>query len=181
MSKILLIMAAGTGGHIMPGLAVAEAMHARGWIVHWLGTRHGMENKLVPARGVAMSTVDFSGLRGKGLVHSLRGIFKLAAATISAWRLMGRLQPKVVLGMGGYVTVPGGWAARLRKLPLAVVNADATLLMSNRALATSASRVLFGFDGGADMPGSLAAKARVTGAAGRCACSLLAAAWGPQC
>ncbi|MGJ0507235.1 MAG: undecaprenyldiphospho-muramoylpentapeptide beta-N-acetylglucosaminyltransferase [Methylocystis sp.] len=162
-AKTLLIMAAGTGGHIMPGLAVAEAMHARGWIVHWLGTRHGMENKLVPARGVAMSTVDFSGLRGKGLLHSIRGFFKLAAATISAWRLMGRLQPKVVLGMGGYVTVPGGWAARLRKLPLAVVNADATLLMSNRALATSASRVLFGFDGGADMPGSLAAKARVTG------------------
>lgn len=162
-TKTLLIMAAGTGGHIMPGLAVAEAMLARGWSVHWLGTRHGMENKLVPARGIAMSTVDFSGMRGKGLLHSIRGIFKLAAATFSAWRLMGSLHPKVVLGMGGYVTVPGGWAARLRKLPLAVVNADAALLMSNRALAASASRVLFGFDGGAGKHGSLAGKARVTG------------------
>jgi UDP-N-acetylglucosamine--N-acetylmuramyl-(pentapeptide) pyrophosphoryl-undecaprenol N-acetylglucosamine transferase len=162
-AKILLIMAAGTGGHIMPGLAVAEAMRARGWAVHWLGTRHGMENKLVPTRGLTMTTLDFSGLRGKGLLHSISGIFKLVAATVSAWRLMGRLHPKVVLGMGGYVTVPGGWAARLRKLPLAVVNADAALLMSNRALAASASRVLFGFDGGADKLGDLAGKARVTG------------------
>jgi len=162
-TKTLLIMAAGTGGHIMPGLAVAEAMRARGWAVHWLGTGHGMENKLVPPRGVPMTTLDFSGLRGKGLLHTVSGIFKLVGATISAWRLMGRLHPKVVLGMGGYVTVPGGWAARLRKLPLAVVNADAALLMSNRALATSAKRVLFGFDGGSDALGYLADKARVTG------------------
>ncbi|HZV98253.1 MAG TPA: undecaprenyldiphospho-muramoylpentapeptide beta-N-acetylglucosaminyltransferase [Methylophilaceae bacterium] len=161
MSKTLLIMAAGTGGHIMPGLAVAEAMQARGWAVHWLGTGHGMENKLVPPRGLPMTTLDFSGLRGKGLLHTVSGIFKLVGATIGAWRLMGRLHPKVVLGMGGYVTVPGGWAARLRKLPLAVVNADAALLMSNRALAASAKRVLFGFDGGIDI--SLADKARVTG------------------
>ena len=162
-TKTLLIMAAGTGGHIMPGLAVAEAMRARGWAVHWLGTGHGMENKLVPPRGLPMTTLDFSGLRGKGLLHTVSGIFKLVGATISAWRLMGRLHPKVVLGMGGYVTVPGGWAARLRKLPLAVVNADAALLMSNRALATSAKRVLFGFDGGSDALGYLADKARVTG------------------
>ena len=111
-AKTLLIMAAGTGGHIMPGLAVAEAMQARGWAVHWLGTRHGMENKLVPARGLAMTTADFSGLRGKGLQHTICGVFKLLAATLCAWRLMGQLSPKVVLGMGGYVTVPGGWAAR---------------------------------------------------------------------
>lgn len=160
-AKTLLIMAAGTGGHIMPGLAVAEAMRARGWAVHWLGTGHGMENKLVPPRGLPMTTLDFSGLRGKGLLHTASGIFKLVGATISAWRLMGHLQPKVVLGMGGYVTVPGGWAARLRKLPLAVINADAALLMSNRALAASAQRVLFGFDGRMDI--SLADKARVTG------------------
>lgn len=163
MSKTLLIMAAGTGGHILPGLAVAETMQARGWAVHWLGTRHGMENKLVPARGLAMTTVDFSGLRGKGLQHSICGVFKLLASTFRVWRLMGRINPKVVLGMGGYVTVPGGWAARLRKLPLAIVNADAALLMSNRALAASAKRVLFGFDGGAEKLGNLAPKARVTG------------------
>ena len=162
-AKSLLIMAAGTGGHIMPGLAVAEAMQARGWTVHWLGTRHGMENKLVPPRGFGLFTLDFSGLRGKGVMHSLGGVFKLVAATINAWRLMGRLRPKVVLGMGGYVTVPGGWAARLRKLPLAIVNADAAMLISNRVLAASATRLLFGFDGGKDKLGALATKARVTG------------------
>lgn len=161
MSKTLLIMAAGTGGHIMPGLAVAEAMRARGWDIHWLGTRHGMENRLVPSRGVAMTTVDFSGLRGKGLLHSVKGVFKLAGAALSTWKLMGRLQPRAVLGMGGYVTVPGGWAARMRKLPLVLVNADAALLMSNKALLPSAKRVLFGFDGG-DMPAG-GDKIKVTG------------------
>jgi UDP-N-acetylglucosamine--N-acetylmuramyl-(pentapeptide) pyrophosphoryl-undecaprenol N-acetylglucosamine transferase len=149
MSKTLLIMAAGTGGHIMPGLAVAEAMRSRGWNVHWLGTRHGMENRLVPTRGVAMTTLNFSGLRGKGVLHTFTGLFKLAAAMLGAWRLMGRLQPKAVLGMGGYVTVPGGWAAKARRLPLVLVNADAALLMSNKALLPSAKRVLFGFDGAA--------------------------------
>jgi UDP-N-acetylglucosamine--N-acetylmuramyl-(pentapeptide) pyrophosphoryl-undecaprenol N-acetylglucosamine transferase len=160
--KTLLIMAAGTGGHIMPGLAVAEAMRERGWKVHWLGTRHGMENRLVPAHGVPMATVDFSGLRGKGLLHTVTGVFKLVAAIVSAWSFMQRLRPHVVLGMGGYVTVPGGWAARLRNLPLAVVNADAALLMSNRALSASAARVLFGFETDG-LPPSIAAKARVTG------------------
>jgi len=161
MSKTLLIMAAGTGGHIMPGLAVAEAMRARGWNVHWLGTRHGMENRLVPPRNIEMHTVDFSGLRGKGLMHSFTGIFKLFGATLNIWRYMCRLNPRVVLGMGGYVTVPGGMAARLRKLPLAVVNADASLLMSNRALAASAQRVLFGFEGEPD--DRFTGKSRVTG------------------
>jgi UDP-N-acetylglucosamine--N-acetylmuramyl-(pentapeptide) pyrophosphoryl-undecaprenol N-acetylglucosamine transferase len=162
MSKTLLIMAAGTGGHVMPGLAVADAMRQRGWQVHWLGTSHGMENSLVPPHGFAMTTVNFSGLRGKGLMHSLVGVFKLLGAVIFTWQLMGKLRPHVVLGMGGYVTVPGGWAARLRKLPLAVVNADAALLMSNRALAKSATRVLFGFEG--DIPQQeIAKKARVTG------------------
>lgn len=163
MSKTLLIMAAGTGGHVMPGLAVAEAMRNRGWQVHWLATRHGMENRLVPPSGIAMTRLNFSGLRGKGLLHSLAGVFKLAGAIFAAWRLMGRLRPRVVLGMGGYVTVPGGWAARLRRLPLALVNADAALLMSNRALANSATRVLFGFEGAIQKEGGIAKKAIVTG------------------
>jgi len=163
MAKTLLIMAAGTGGHIMPGLAVADAMRGRGWNVHWLGTRHGMENRLVPAAGIAMTTLNFSGLRGKGLMHTVKGAFKLVGATLGAWRLMGAIRPSAVLGMGGYVTVPGGWAARMRKLPLAVVNADAALLMSNRALANSATSVLFGFDGHANAIGNIAGKSRVTG------------------
>ena len=163
MSNTLLIMAAGTGGHIMPGLAVAEAMRGRGWNVHWLGTRHGMENSLVPPHAIPMTSLNFSGLRGKGWSHTVKGLFKLVGAAMTAWRLMGKLKPNVVLGMGGYVTVPGGWAARLRRLPLAIINADAALLMSNRALASSATSVLFGFEGGAESLGSLAGKARVTG------------------
>ena len=163
MSKTLLIMAAGTGGHVMPGLAVAEKMRERGWHVHWLGTRHGMENRLVPPSGIPMTHLNFSGLRGKGFWHSVAGVFKLAGAMIAAWRLMLRLRPCVVLGMGGDVTVPGGWAARLRRLPLAVVNADAALLMSNRALANTASRVLFGFDGGVELTAAIREKSRVTG------------------
>jgi UDP-N-acetylglucosamine--N-acetylmuramyl-(pentapeptide) pyrophosphoryl-undecaprenol N-acetylglucosamine transferase len=163
MSRTLLIMAAGTGGHVIPGLAVAEVMRSRGWQVYWLGTRHGMENRLVPPHDIAMSQLDFSGLRGKGLMHTVTGIFKLLAATVAVWRLMGRLRPQVVLGMGGYVTVPGGWAARMRRLPLALVNADAALLMSNRALAKSATRVLFGFESDLHQEGELAAKSCVTG------------------
>ncbi|SNR63952.1 UDP-N-acetylglucosamine-N-acetylmuramylpentapeptide N-acetylglucosamine transferase [Methylobacillus rhizosphaerae] len=163
MSKTLLIMAAGTGGHVMPGLAIAETMRARGWDVHWLGTAHGMENRLVPPHGFQMTQLQFSGLRGKGWKHSVAGVFRLVTATFSAWRLMGRLKPQIVLGMGGYVTVPGGWAARVRGLPLALVNADAALLMSNQALVQHAKRILFGFEGGMDALGKLAFKARVTG------------------
>ncbi|HEY8353679.1 MAG TPA: undecaprenyldiphospho-muramoylpentapeptide beta-N-acetylglucosaminyltransferase [Methylophilaceae bacterium] len=163
MSRTLLIMAAGTGGHVMPGLAVAEVMQKRGWRVHWLATRHGMENHLVPSSGIAMTRLNFSGLRGKGLKHSVVGVFKLLAATYKAWCLMGRLRPSVVLGMGGYVTVPGGWATWLRGLPLALVNADAALLMSNRMLARLADRIMFGFENNAGVPGTLAAKSVVTG------------------
>lgn len=162
MSKTLLIMAAGTGGHIMPGLAIAEVMHSRGWNIHWLGTSHGMENRLVPVRGIAMTTVGFSGLRGKGMMHSVCGLFKLVASIFKAWQLIGSLEPRVVLGMGGYVTVPGGWASRIRRLPLVLVNADARLLMSNKALLASAKRVLFGFDGG-QVPAMDNKKIRVTG------------------
>jgi UDP-N-acetylglucosamine--N-acetylmuramyl-(pentapeptide) pyrophosphoryl-undecaprenol N-acetylglucosamine transferase len=162
-ARTLLIMAAGTGGHVIPGLAIAHEMRQRGWQVHWLGTHTGMENKLVPPHAIPMTGLDFSGMRGKGFAHTIKGVFKLAFAVLAAWRLMGKLKPSVVLGMGGYVTVPGGWAARLRQLPLVVVNADAALLMSNRALASSATRILFGFDGGQAALGKLQERALVTG------------------
>ena len=160
MTKKLMIMAAGTGGHIFPGIAIAQTMRARGWEVSWLGTAHGMETELVPKAGIAMDTIDFAGLRGKSVLHTVSGIFKLVGATISAWRLMGRLHPKVVLGMGGYVTVPGGVMARAAGIPLALINADAALLLSNKTLTPLAQRVLFGFP--ADF-GKAAGKAVVTG------------------
>ncbi len=158
--KRLLIMAAGTGGHIFPGLAVAQTMRARGWQVSWLGTTRGMERDIVPAHGVEMDTIEFSGLRGKGVGHALRGAFYLAASFASCFRILGRRRPDVVLGMGGYVTVPGGLMAKLRGIPLVLVNADAALLLSNKTLAPFAQRVLFGFP--ADF-GVAASKALVTG------------------
>ncbi len=158
--KRLLIMAAGTGGHIFPGLAIAQTMRARDWQVSWLGTQHGMERELVPKHGIEMDAIDFAGVRGKGALHTARGVVKLGAGLLSCLRLIGQRKPDVVLGMGGYVTVPGGMAARLRGVPLVLVNADAALLLSNKTLAPHASRVLFGFP--ADF-GSAAGKALVTG------------------
>lgn len=158
--KRLMIMAAGTGGHIFPGIAIAQAMRARGWEVSWLGTAHGMETELVPKAGIPMDSIDFAGLRGKGLKHSLTGAFKMMASFLTIRRYLARRRPDVVLGMGGYVTVPGGMMARARGVPLALVNADAALLLSNKTLAPLASRVLFGFP--ADF-GKAAGKAVVTG------------------
>ncbi|WP_020655505.1 undecaprenyldiphospho-muramoylpentapeptide beta-N-acetylglucosaminyltransferase [Massilia niastensis] len=158
--KRLMIMAAGTGGHIFPGIAIAQTMRARGWEVSWLGTAHGMEKDLVPKAGIAMDTIDFAGLRGKGLAHTITGAFKMAASFASCRRYLSLRKPDVVLGMGGYVTVPGGMMARTRGVPLALVNADAALLLSNKTLTPIAQRVLFGFP--ADF-GSAAGKAVVTG------------------
>jgi UDP-N-acetylglucosamine--N-acetylmuramyl-(pentapeptide) pyrophosphoryl-undecaprenol N-acetylglucosamine transferase len=158
--KRLLIMAAGTGGHIFPGLAIAQTMQARGWQVSWLGTMHGMERELVPRHGIEMDSIDFAGLRGKGLMHSISGVRKMAAGFVNCLSILGRRKPDVVLGMGGYVTVPGGVSAKLKGVPLVLVNADAALLLSNKTLAPLASRVLFGFP--ADF-GSASQKAIVTG------------------
>ncbi|MDQ1831413.1 undecaprenyldiphospho-muramoylpentapeptide beta-N-acetylglucosaminyltransferase [Massilia scottii] len=158
--KRLMIMAAGTGGHIFPGIAIAQTMRQRGWDVSWLGTSHGMEQDLVPKNGIAIDSIDFSGMRGKGLKHSVTGAFKMAASFVACRRFIRQRKPDVVLGMGGYVCVPGGMMARLAGVPLALVNADAALLLSNETLAPLASKVMFGFP--ADF-GSAAAKAIVTG------------------
>jgi UDP-N-acetylglucosamine--N-acetylmuramyl-(pentapeptide) pyrophosphoryl-undecaprenol N-acetylglucosamine transferase len=158
--KRLMIMAAGTGGHIFPGLAIAQTMRARGWQVSWLGTSHGMERELVPQHGVEMDAIEFSGMRGKGLRHTVTGGFKMLASFFACFGYIKRRKPDVVLGMGGYVTVPGGLMARLRGVPLVLVNADAALLLSNKTLVPLAQRVCFGFP--ADF-GSAAGKASVTG------------------
>lgn len=158
--KRLLIMAAGTGGHIFPGLAIARTMQERGWQVSWLGTRHGMEQTIVPGKGIEMDSIDFAGMRGKGLLKAVTGCFKLIAGFAACRGIMKRRKPDLVLGMGGYVTVPGGMAAKMKGIPLVLVNADAALLLSNKALAPRAARVLFGFP--ADF-GVAAGKALVTG------------------
>lgn len=158
--KKLMIMAAGTGGHIFPGLAIAATMQEKGWDISWMGTRHGMEGKIVPSAGIEMDTINFAGLRGKGLAHTIKGGIHLATSFLACVGIMKRRKPDLVLGMGGYVTVPGGMAARMLGIPVVVVNADAKLLLSNKALVSSAKHVLFGFPGDY---GEAAQKAILTG------------------
>ncbi|MBI3157330.1 MAG: undecaprenyldiphospho-muramoylpentapeptide beta-N-acetylglucosaminyltransferase [Burkholderiales bacterium] len=143
----LVVMAAGTGGHVIPGLAVAREMIARGWSVSWLGTTGGMENQLVPRAGIALDAIGFSGLRGKGALHALTGGLRLLQAFWQCLRILRRRGADAVLGMGGYVCFPGGMMAALLGRPLVLVNADAALLLSNRALLPVADRIAFGFDG----------------------------------
>ena len=146
-SKHLIVVAAGTGGHVIPGLAVAKEMQQRGWTVSWLGTTTGMENKLVPPTGIPLDTVAFTGVRGKGLIHTMTGGLRLLAAFWACLAIIRKRRPQVVLGMGGYLCFPAGLMASLLGKPLMLVNADAALLMSNRALLPVADRVAFGFDG----------------------------------
>ncbi len=148
--KKLLIMAAGTGGHIFPGLAIAEVMRQRGWGVSWLGTSKGMEGQIVPKHHIEMDTIDFSGVRGKGVWHTVIGLSKFISSFFSCVSILRKRQPDVVLGMGGYVTVPGGIIAALLGKPLVLMNADATMLLSNQILKPFARKLLFG------LPSSLA-------------------------
>ena len=143
----LVIMAAGTGGHIIPGIAVAREVQRRGWSVSWLGTATGMENKLVPPTGIPLDVLAFSGLRGKGLLHMATGGLRMLKAFWDAARILRRRSAGAVLGMGGYVCFPGGLMASLLSKPLMLVNADAALLLSNKALLPVADRIAFGFDG----------------------------------
>ncbi len=143
----LVVMAAGTGGHVIPGLAVARELQSRGWSISWLGTRTGMENRLVPPSGIALDTIGFSGLRGKGLLHTMTGGLRMLGAFWSCLQILRRRRADVVLGMGGYVCFPGGLMATALGKPLALVNADAALLLSNKALLPVADAVAFGFDG----------------------------------
>lgn len=147
MTRHLVIMAAGTGGHVIPGLAVAREMQARGWAVSWLGTEGGMENRLVPPSGIEMDRLSFSGLRGKNLLQTLTGGLRMLKAFWDSARILRRRSADAVLGMGGYVCFPGGLMASLLGKPLMLVNADAGLLLSNKALLPVADRVAFGFDG----------------------------------
>ncbi len=159
MSRHLVIMAAGTGGHIMPGLAVAEEMKRRGWTVSWLGTAAGMENRLVPPTGIPLDGIAFNGLRGKSLTDTLFGGVRLLKAFADCWRILGKRQADAVLGMGGYVCFPGGLMGVARGKPLVLVNADAALLLSNKALLPIADVLACGFDG----PAAKHKLARVTG------------------
>src|SRR5262245_4434750 len=143
----LVVMAAGTGGHVFPGIAVAREAQRRGWSVSWLGTKSGMENRLVPPTGISMDAIGFAGLRGKGVLGTMTGGARLLKAFWDCLRIRRTRGAHAVLGMGGYVCFPGGMMASLLGHPLVLVNADASLLLSTRALLPVADAVAFGFDG----------------------------------
>jgi UDP-N-acetylglucosamine--N-acetylmuramyl-(pentapeptide) pyrophosphoryl-undecaprenol N-acetylglucosamine transferase len=138
-------MAGGTGGHIFPGLAVAEYLRICGWHVAWLGNRNGMEYRLVKSCDFPFESVDFGGLRGKGIKAKLMLPMNLMRACFQSWKIMRRLKPSVVLGMGGYITFPGGLVTKLLKRPLVLHESNSVAGSANRALANIAMRVLTGF------------------------------------
>lgn len=145
--KSVVVMAGGTGGHVFPALAVAEALRARGIAIHWLGTRAGIEADLVPARGFAITYLDVSGVRGQGLARLVLAPFKVARAVLAAMRALRAVQADAVIGLGGYVTGPGGVAARLLGLPLFIHEQNAIAGFTNRLLARMATQVLEAFPG----------------------------------
>src|SRR5512144_2098014 len=145
MSRTILIMAGGTGGHIYPGLAVADALRAQGWNVVWLGAPNSMEAELVPRHGYPVAWVNFSGVRGKGLLRLLTLPFTLLRALGQSAIAIFRHRPDVVLGMGGYITMPGGLMAALLRRPLVIHEQNSIAGLSNKVLAKISTRVLSGF------------------------------------
>jgi UDP-N-acetylglucosamine--N-acetylmuramyl-(pentapeptide) pyrophosphoryl-undecaprenol N-acetylglucosamine transferase len=143
----VLIMAGGTGGHVFPALAVAERLQAHGAPVTWIGTRRGLEATLVPKAGIPIEWVGVAGLRGKSLRQRLMTPIMLSQALWQAGAILRRLRPPVVLGMGGFVSGPGGVMARLLGIPLVVHEQNAIAGMTNRWLARIAWRVMEAFPG----------------------------------
>jgi len=148
----VLIMAGGTGGHVFPALAVAAELSARGVAVAWLGTRRGLEARVVPAAGYPLETMRVSGLRGKGVLRLLLAPFMLLLALWQALVIQLRLRPRAVLGMGGFAAGPGGVIAWLLRRPLLIHEQNSVAGMTNRWLAPLARTVMVAF------PGSLPAK-----------------------
>jgi len=133
MSRSIMIMAGGTGGHIFPALAVAEHLRAQGWSVTWLGVRGGMEERIIPARGYAMAWVRFSGVRGRGVAAALLLPLNLLVAFWQAARAIFAHRPDIVLGMGGYVSFPGAMMASFLTVMNSALRADVLALGDHQA------------------------------------------------
>ena len=145
MSKTILIMAGGTGGHIFPALAVAHQLRDAGWRVVWLGNPEGMEARLVPQHGFEMVWVKFSALRGKGILRKLLLPLNLLRGFWQGLQAIRQVKPDVVLGMGGYITFPGGMMAALTGVPLVLHEQNSVAGLANRVLAGVADRIATGF------------------------------------
>ena len=145
MTRTILIMAGGTGGHVFPGLAVANYLKTAGWRVVWLGTQSGMEARLVPQHGIDMKTIDFSGLRGKGAMTWVTLPLRLLRAFWQSIKVLREVKPNVVLGMGGYPAFPGGMMASLMNQSLLIHEQNSVPGLTNKVLARIADKVLLGF------------------------------------
>src|SRR5512139_3773435 len=144
-NRTLMVMAGGTGGHVYPALAVADALRARGWDVFWLGTKLGLEARVVPQAGIDMVWVSMGGVRGKGV---LKKLLLPATLLLAFWQSLVAIlkrRPDVVLGMGGYIAFPGGMMASLLNRPLAIHEQNSIAGLSNKVLARVADRVLVAF------------------------------------
>lgn len=145
MSSTILIMAGGTGGHVFPGLSVADALKEMGWRVVWLGTEAGMEGTLVPKYGYEMAAINFSGLRGKRAITWLTLPLRLLRAFWQSIQIIRRVKPDVVLGLGGYPAFPGGMMAALLGKPLVIHEQNSIPGLTNKVLAKLADKILLGF------------------------------------
>jgi UDP-N-acetylglucosamine--N-acetylmuramyl-(pentapeptide) pyrophosphoryl-undecaprenol N-acetylglucosamine transferase len=147
LGKTIMIMAGGTGGHVFPGLAVADFLRSLGWRVVWMGSRSGMEARLVPQHGYEMAWIRANALRGKGLVAKVLLPASLLVAFWQSARAIFSIRPDVVLGMGGYVAFPGGMMASLLNRPLAVHEQNAIAGLTNKLLARIADKLMVAFPG----------------------------------
>ncbi|MCB1853709.1 MAG: undecaprenyldiphospho-muramoylpentapeptide beta-N-acetylglucosaminyltransferase [Pseudomonadales bacterium] len=145
--SLVLMTAGGTGGHVYPALAVANELLARGYRVEWVGTRRGLEHRVVPAAGITLHCLPVRGVRGKSVVHKLLGLGYLALAAVQALWLVYRRAPRCVVGMGGYVAGPAGVAAWLLRKPLLIHEQNAVAGTTNRMLAPLAAKVVAAFAG----------------------------------
>ncbi len=157
MGQRIIIMAGGTGGHVFPALAVAQYLAAKNWEVSWIGTRRGMESKVVPEHGIEIDWLSVEGLRGKGLGAMVGNARLLLKSLWQAFNIIRRRKPNVILGMGGYVAGPGGLVASLLRTPLVIHEQNRVPGTTNRLLEKRASRVLEAF------PQSFASGATFTG------------------
>lgn len=141
----MMMMAGGTGGHVMPALAIGEQLQHLGYSVHWLGTRAGIEAKLVPAHQIPIDYISIKGLRGKGLLGWVLAPFRVLRAFMQARSILKRVKPAAVISLGGYVTGPGGLAAWSLRIPLIIHEQNAISGLTNRLLAPFACKILTAF------------------------------------
>ena len=142
----VLIMAGGTGGHVIPALSVARRLKEQGYHIHWLGSIQGIENDLVPDAGHVLHRISVTGLRGKGPLKLLFAPFSLAKALWQAWRVVQKVKPQMALGMGGFASGPGGFVCALTRVPLLIHEQNAIPGMTNRLLSRFAKPVMQAFE-----------------------------------